>query len=379
MPDFNDGDDGETTATDNDVLSRLQLEAERLLTDTLVCCPPTKWTGDGMREQFGTARDSHTEEELRAVKRSSAMESIRALMETAATQKGPFGARTARDLAINFFRSSGTILRLRVGELERRREIQSNNKTPLDHVPAVLPSRIVLWDRPHITFGGRSDGRDSMECVNRDELVGVATKFYQTGIRCIWFEKMLIEALVCAEVYATIKHMKTTPSFLTQSPSILKTLVCTFAFSKSRGGNPSYQFFSTLGDAAIVAAKFVLWTFLFWMAYVDFNKPDSGVMPLLWLSILGLYGLNATGKWTVHRIASWAKPNPTFASLIEDHRFMRAFSSLAAVHKEVISPCMSTTVVRDLVRRAFAKHAFVDHAVTAYLDRAIAAGEYLWS
>jgi hypothetical protein len=219
-----------------------------------------------------------------------------------------------------------------------------------------------------------------MEAVERSELVECATEFFRTGIRCQWFEKMLLEALVCAEWYATIKQAKTTPSAWTGRAGLTLHMLCGWAYQKSRGEDPKYAMLMLAGRAVLSLVKLGVLVALAWGAVAAWRR-DNTWLNLTWLFAIGAPVAGIAGRWFVQLIVGWSRPQTQDATVtfLQGSRFGRALTSLAEVYQVITASSMSTSLARQTVLKSYELGGGLDQIIVAYLDRALAAHEYEWS
>jgi hypothetical protein len=242
--------------------------------------PPTEYWGHGVRKDYKNQSGAEpTPEQVELVRKSGAYNSVCKLIESAHAQQGSPGACQVVSFAVRFLRDSGMIYRLRVMSLERdatnKRE-KKKIRVCLDNMPAIFPSDIGLWGLPQIEFGSRGDGWNSMECE-------CATDFYRTGIRCVWAEKMLLEALVCAGLYDTIKYAKINPHAWTGRIELGMETVCQWAYHRTRGEDPKYSILIRRGRAALSIAKIIVLALVVWLTVTDYARTSSSWWHLFWL------------------------------------------------------------------------------------------------
>jgi len=370
----------ELETNDQDELAEQKNLAAEEIATKLTRTPPFVYRGGGVEIEWSDPeRDKlkdPTPEQIASVKDSSAYRMVCSLIDTAFAQQEARGVARATRIAVQFFESSGTIYRLRVRKLENEhRSANRKGRVSLDHVPAVWPDRIYLWEPPQ--FNSAGEGSTSMEGVDRDELRGAATEFFQVGIRCSWFEKMLLEALVCAELYATTKHLKTTA--LVNPNSITMAALYNWAYEKTRGRDPGYTFLVVGGRWVLGAIKVVMYAALLWYVSTRYQAhPTWGKLAAV--ALLAIIGVSWVGRSIVQTLVGWAKPQSR--GIAEQLRASgdigRGLVALSELHRVITSPVMSTTLAQRMAMGCYEKGGIIDQIVIPYLDRAVAQKEFLW-
>lgn len=353
-------------------------QVARELARLLVNVPAYRNVGDDVHQDPVYDEGPVSDEQLRLVRLSIAFHAGCALVAAAIKQKGPkFGPPTL-DLLTRYFRSSGIIYRMRCMKLElEHSSAKGKGIVNLDYVREVWPDHISLWFPPTLREGERREGSRSLEALDRAEIVDVATAFYELGVRCPWFEKILVETLVCAEHYATAKMIRTG-----QSPETPWTLAVglAWAYGKSRGGEPKYSTYAAIARLLIGAVKAGTFLGLTLWAGWKYTTTES------WQSLLSLVALGALfvgwlGRWIVQRILLWSRPTPVagLVSAVKGSVMLTALDAIQDVARCVTAPTMSTTLAREFLSRSYEQRAGIDQIVMAYLDRAIASHEYTWA
>jgi hypothetical protein len=187
----------------------------------------------------------------------------------------------------------------------------------------------------------------------------------------------LLEALVCAEFYATIKHSKKTPSVWNARAGFWMTMLFGWAYSKTRGEDPQYMMLISGGRLILWLVKLGIVLALAWQAWGAYER-DHGWGNLIWLVALGGVLLGMAGHYLTQVIAGWVNPLNT-TGILQKTPFGRALTGLAEVYRVVTAPSMSTSVARAAVLKSFELGGGLDQIILPYLDRALAAGEYEWN
>jgi hypothetical protein len=360
--------------------ARWRSEAAAEIASLLVRTPPMEYRGNSVQPEYGAGNPAAepTPAQIEAVKKSDAYRSVCALIEAGCQQQGSPGGYQSMQRAIEFFQSCGMIYRLRVEAMKREaQKAESKKKLSLDKIPVIFPTYFQLWHAPRFKFESRGEGADSMEACTRDELVGCATQFYRSGVRCQWFEKALLEALVSAELYATIKYAKTTPAAWTSRAGFWVTMLFGWAYGKTRGADPQYTLLISAGRLALWLVKLGIVLALGWQAWGAYER-DHGWGNLIWLLILAGVLVGMAGNYLTQVIVGWVNPLNT-VSVLQKTPFGRALSGVAEVHRVITAPSMSTSVAREAVLKSFELGGGLDQIIVPYLDRALTAGEFEWN
>ena len=269
------------------------------------------------------------------------------------------------------------IHRLRCEELERQYANSKTESRPdYSRIPAAWPHCIKFWVTPTIDYSSRMEGTNGVDGLRRDHLIEVAIEFYRTGIRHPPFEKHILEALVHAEFWATVKSVRRGDLGSTFAERILKS----WSFAKTQGADPAYSMY--IGGGFVIKgaislglfAAAVVWTLTRYTTEPTWKNTGA-------LVVLTLIGASVISRWLVRRIVKWAQPNAPVltAQLLRNHPMAWAITKLEALTNIVSAPVLSITLARDAARRCYADGGLFDQIVMLYLDRADAAGEHAWT
>jgi hypothetical protein len=203
------------TISDGPGVRHLIAQARRTLARTVANHPQFEWENDGARVKWARSRNSEelAPDQIKAVSGTDAGSKIKALIRETCSQ-GANVAYRAGSCAVEFIRVNGTIYRARASQAASDKKKKGKSASPI-----TVPTFLTIWSAPRICADQEMDGPNSLEALDREGLVEVCTQFYLSGVKCGWFEKMLVEALVGAEAYATLKLSKTSPSNLLASSS----------------------------------------------------------------------------------------------------------------------------------------------------------------
>jgi hypothetical protein len=331
--------------------------------------PQGRWAGDGVQFDGRALQDeTPTEEQIEEISTSTAGQAIRSLAESAYSQDGGSAAYRAASCAVEFVRANGIIYRARDVDSQRNRPRQRK---------VTIPSHLPMWLAPSIGTNDRAMGWASLEGLDRDALVSVCVQFYRTGVRCDWFEKMLVEALVGAEAYATVKTGMTTPQAWTGQPEILRTMLLTWLFGITRGG-AAQVFCAALVNLVLWVGKVATLGLLAWITYSKDPRLEKW-QSVVFLGALGLIAARWIGRYFTRLVVRWSKPFPNSNDGAFATDFGQALSALLHAYHSVCSDMTSTTAARDAMRFALSKGAGIDQVALAFLDRAVANKEFVWT
>lgn len=317
-----------------------------------------------------------TDDQVKMVRRQIAPWTID-LIGAAIDQKGLVGGSAATDLLCQFFKAAGMIQRLRCAEIERRhRESKAGGCPDYSVIPTLWPRWVEFWSTPKIHYQSRLDGTNSLEGVDREELVNVAVEFYRSGIRHACFEKCLIEALLHAELYATVKCSRQGEFSATFTERLLRA----WAFDKTRGDEPAYSLYTLLGYLLKGGIGLGVFGALTAWALISYERGASwkNVSALI---VLAVITASALGRWLIRLVVKWAQPDRkiTAAAFLQNHPVLRAINELEKLTKIVAAPVMSLSLAQEAGLRCYSNGGSFDQIVMPYLDRAIAAGEFVWT
>jgi len=321
---------------------------------------------------------SPTDDQLKAVRSAVSEDSVPyQLIRVAVEQRGLGGGKAAVDLLSRFFQVSGMIHRLRCRELERQHG-HSNAKGRPDYsrVPVVWPQWIRYWVTPAISYNSRLEGANSVDGLHRDDLIEVAVEFYRTGIRYPPFEKYMLEALLHAELFGTVK-MARQGSF---GAAFTERFLKSWSFDKTQGDEPLYSIYIAGGYVLKGLASLGLFAAALVWALTSYSTDptwkNTGA-----LAVLALIGASVVARWLVRRIVKWAQTDTAVSTAqhLRKHPAVRAITQLEALTKIVSAPVFSITLARDAARRCYADGGLFDQIVIPYLDRAHIARELVWT
>lgn len=286
--------------------------------------------------------------------------------------EGLISVGKALSAANRFFQSNGMAYRL----LEREQSATAERRkkgAALIRNEAVL-GRLTLWTTPMLTDNTAAIGTESMRCADRDGLRQAAGIFFDSGVRCQWFEKMLLQALVAAEAHSTSLEFRSNPVFAHGPVGLWRTFVWAWVFEKSKGESPKHEFLLWVGEALTNAATFVALAALAWFSVEKLDRDDA-LWGYLGLLVCGAVALNWVGRFITRRIVQWATP-PNKLNLTG---WGAIAWNLTLARGAVLANPISLQLARETLGRCAASGVVFDQLAFCLLDRAIAAGEFVWT
>jgi len=346
--------------------------AHRTLARIVLNYPQGEWVGDGVQFPWqGRQDESPTGEQIKTIAGSFAGTQIGSLVATAYSQAGSPAAHAAASCAVKFIKATGVIYRARARQIASRKYAKKPESGPV-----VFPSHLPLWLPP--SLDGDVFGGDSLEGLDRESLLEVCGEFYQSGIRCPWFEKMLVEALVGAEAYGTLKASKTNPSLWTGRAQFIQAMIMSWAFSRSKGGS-MYLLYLTAGNLVLWAIKIAIFAVIAWNVYSRYDRTHDW-QSTIGVIVIGLVAIGWVGRYLTRLIVRWSRPSPMRAGVeVLSTPFGKALTALLETYKMVTADTASTSAARQGLLSAMHDGAVIDQIALAYLDRAIEAKEFIWT
>jgi hypothetical protein len=347
------------------------------LTYTLTGGPAYARQGiDVIATGWSTRTEPPTAEQRDAVRNSPLGRIALQLVERAFEQKGLFVAQDVCALLDRYLTASGMVYRLRCAALEDVR-VKSGGRGSIDlsTVAAAFPTRLELWERPSTAEGLRNEGSHSMEGANYNELIDVAGKFFQTGVRYPKFEKILLETVVHLEYYNGSKALRSRGTGLTTR--VADALLMAWAYRKTLGEDPGYTLRLGLGRVAVALGTLSIYLAAASWALTRYQE-QRGWVAVCALALLGVLAVRWAGRALVRAIARWSVPDERLAArFVRETPVVDALQHLRNVVTHVSRPDLAPTQLRECIATA-AGAGTVHPLVAAYLDRAIAEKEFLW-
>jgi hypothetical protein len=307
---------------------------------------------------------------------ASATGAYRQLMSLAAAaysrDEGLIRVGKALSAASRFFQSNGMAYRL----LEREQSTTAERRkkgAALIRNEEVL-RRLTLWTAPMLTDSTAAIGTESMRCADRDALRDAAGMFFDSGVRCQWFEKMLLQALVAAEVHSTALEFRSNPVFAHGRVGLWRTFVWAWVFEKSKGESPKHEFLLWIGEALTNAATLAALVAVAWFSAEKLDTDDA-LWGYLGLLACGAVVLNWVARFITRRIVHWATP-PNKLNLTG---LGGIAWNLTLARSAILAEPISLQLARETLGRCAASGIAIDQMAYCLLDRAIAAGEFVWT
>lgn len=268
-------------------------------------------------------------------------------------------------LVVRFYAANGMRQRF-----PRRR--RTNDETEIQYL-----ANLRLWRSPALVADGGREGPNSLQNAHKDELLAVASEFFDTRCRCIWFERMLVEAIVATEVYTLREEWRSNPFLSTGRQTIVWTALVSFAYESSKGISPRYDIYLwfawlvyVLCRVALIAGLGIAAVYL-----VDKGQEIWGYLTGIAAAILAM---NLIGQYVVRKIAWWAAVARGDAATARGDTAGLLQRALSA-HFQVSQVNMNPHLVREMLTACVSRGLGIDPIVFSYLDRAIASGEARWA
>jgi hypothetical protein len=197
------------------------------------------------------------------------------------------------NLVVRFYAANGMRQRF-------PRSWRTNDETEIQYL-----ANLRLWRSPILIGGDGREGPNSLQHAHKDELLAVASEFFDTRCRCIWFERMLVEAIVSTEVYTLREEWRSNPFLSTGRQTIVWTALVSFAYEWSKGVSPRYDIYLwfawlvyVLCRVALIAGLGIAAAYL-----VDNGHEIWGYLTGIAAAVLAI---NFVGQYVVRKIAWWA-------------------------------------------------------------------------
>jgi len=313
-----------------------------------------------------------TPEQVRQVAKSSAHHQLmRLATEVYEPGKGLIQVGKALSAASRFFQSNGMAYRLLEGEQAATAEGRKKGAILVRNEAAL--TRLTLWRTPMLGDSTGVLGTESMLCADRDGLRDAAGIYFNSGVRCQWFEKMLLQAMVAAEVHSTTLEFRSNPVFKHGPSGLWRVFLWAWVFDKSRGESPKHELLLWIGEALTNLVIFAAVGALAWYSLLRLDT-DEALWGFLGLLVCGWIAVNWAGRFITRRIVAWATP-PNKLNLTG---LAGIAWNLTAARSVILAPTLSLQLARETLDRCAAVGVMFDQMAYCLLDRAIAAGEYVW-
>jgi len=337
----------------------------------------------GGRIQFDPyfADKQPTAEQVEQISKSSLGNQVKGLITAVARKYGIKEANGTAAAACAFFRASGMIYRCRARHEYAER--LTSKKKGIAARGTVLPPRLVLWEPPAFSRSGiiiTEFGWNSLECLDRDGLIGVAVDFFALGIRCTWFEKMIVESLVAAETYATLLLVQRQLLIgSNESGKFLQPWFYDWITAKTKADHPAlYPMAIGVGMYGWRIVRFLACVALAWWAYSKHEERPQDWLPIVWTVLFGLIVIGKLARWLLQKIVGWAREDSPL-QILQDSASGKLGMSLLTAHFTATARDMAPSAVKQAIFNALRRDALIDPIAVAYLDRAAAANEHLWT
>jgi len=353
-----------------------------------------KMAGDVLELFNKNVRPDLTPEQIKELKETPA---YRQLTELAAAARGSgrvwhgesagvWHAEMTLDLAYKFFRSSRGAVRLlevEIKQLEIMDDFERDMKRPHLGKAKIAKTfrnesalhRLSLWITPSIKAGyvASIGSRWPILTAPESDLGGIVAGYFRTSVRCPWFEKMLLEALVTTETFKMAERFKE-DAYLTYGPTNWRWFMWKLIYHWTQGKSPVY-YYSAIEATRFLTNLFVLAALatLAWYS-ADALDGDYALWGYLGLLASGLLALNWLGRFITRRVVGWAAPESDFTP----SGTARALREMYSACQFVTDPQMSLHVVRDTLLRCNANRAAFDQITQGLVERAINDGETMW-
>jgi hypothetical protein len=305
------------------------------------------------------------------LKKSALVWQLRGLSEIVRTQtQGEHAQAQALAIAVNFYNASGMPFR----QLESLALYSAPDRTlgiPKDKNSEAL-RHLCLWTPAIVTNTSPRFGPHSMLGANRENLRTVASSWLDLNVRVPWFEKMLVEALLAAEAFATVQEFRKNPIFTLGKQGLVRSIVWETIYDRTGGQHP-YELLHILARTIlfVLGATLLIAAAAYSTHLVDSDHVVSGYAGL---AVTAWIGVNWAGRFITQRIAKWAKPLRLSGSGDVTHLSVEVVSLSA----RATEPDVSLHDLRDALCRAAALGCVHDQVARSLIERAIQAGEVRW-
>lgn len=310
-----------------------------------------------------------TPEQSKQITKAIAHQQLHEIALTAFEQGGELSkVRAVLSAAQNFYSASGMAYR-QLEIIQYSTVSQHKRDAPLIRNEQALDS-LNLWLPCAVSGNEGNLGRNSMLCADRDMLREAAAEYYQTGLRCSWFEKMLLEALVAAESWATIQEVKRNPVLSLGKFGLTRSFLWSWVYETTGGKSPQHELLIGVVNLALGLLAAIALGCLAWIS-AEKLETDEALWGYVGLLFCGWILLNWIGKFVVQMVLRWATP-PTAASA---RGLQKTLWELDTVCRLVAVPAMSLHIVRDALLRCAENNAVLDQITQGLVERGIRDGD----
>lgn len=320
---------------------------------------------------FGQSREP-TKEQVAAVGRSNLGRLLMRLGSCATSSEA--SADYLMSLGVRFFASNG----MRARFPRKKNAVTKLADTASDADLSYLDN-LRLWVSPVL---GPAVGRESTNALYRldkDDLCSLAAEFYQTGCRCIWFERMLVESIIAAEAYAFTEELRSNAYLISGKSSVVLNLLVSIAYEYSKGASPRYEIYVTLAKLlyGVLRILLVVAIAVYSVHLIDTGREFAGYVLA---AISGLTAINIAGQFVTNRIVRWVRSASGDAmSWLAGFKLTALAQDARSVHAQSAHSNMNPALVRSLLRDCVSRGFVIDPIVFSFLDRAIVNSEHRWA
>ena len=332
----------------------------------------------------GGAKPDLTPEQMEELKSTTAYRQLTELATVARQSGSGRYVETVLELAYEFYRASRMAARLLEHELNRLEFLDSHERAMgrahLGKQKIAKAFRnetalysLNLWISPTITSGEASIGsRWPLLTAPESNLRDVVAKYFRTGVRCPWFEKILLEALVTTKTFEMAQRVKEDAD-LTDGPTTWRRFMWKLIYHRTQGKSPLYEI--AIGATSILTSLFALAAIaaVAWYS-ADALDGDYALWGYLGLLACGLVALNWVGRLVTRRVVGWATSEADFTP----RGTARTLREMYSACRIVTDHQMSLHILRDTLLRCNANRVTFEQITQGLVERAINSGETMW-
>lgn len=332
----------------------------------------------------GGAKPDLTPDQIKELERSKAHRQLTELAAAAGEAGGGWYVDAVLELAYEFYSSSRVAARLLEHELNRL-EYEDNVERTMGraHLGKQKIARgfrnenalysLNLWITLSMTSAGASVGsRWPLLTAPGSDLPDIVAQYFRTGVRCPWFEKMLLEALVTTKTLEMAQRFKKDAD-LTYGPTTWRWFMWKVIYHRTQGKSPMYEI--AIGATNILTSLFVL-AAIAALAWYSRDALDGAYALWGYLGLLacGMMALNWVGRFVTRRVFRWATAETDFTP----RGTARTLGQMYSACRVVTERQMSLHIVRDTLLRCNANRAAFSQITQGLVERAINNGETMW-
>jgi hypothetical protein len=277
-------------------------------------------------------------------------------------------------IACDFFECNG--MAYRQLELEDSR---SSDKAWLPSNGGKIPGALELWRPPAISLQATPLGSDSLIGVDRERLISAATRFYYSGVRCDWFEKMLVEALLAAETFATVLESRKNPALWLGRLALGRLMLWTWSFEWTKGKTPHHEYTVLLAGYAISLLKLAAVLGLGWYSSELYDE-GRWILGGLGVTLAAWFAINMVGRFVARRIVDWSThPAKMVMSNVSSAPIWSVLKAMQSAYETARFAHMNPALTKAIFSEAVSLGAAFDPIAGSFLDRAASEGKHAWS